>query len=456
MDEFDETVDKILSARGYHMKAAAGAWAALARAAVNSRDRLESIAGETSQEPGVGLAELADRLGSVGGWGGGAAELALTISRQLSHAGEESDKAAERALSLRKEMEKERDAQSGKAEDASGGDGGNPNLQADKGVAMHEQRMEKLRERAADELKALSEAFAGVKGGSAPPAPEVESGAGAGPSAGAAMPTGGNTATAEGAGGPMVKAANGADIGAGSYPHSSVVGPGNGDFSGWVKSPNTGFLVDPATGREFDPTSGRWIDPVTGKPFGEVTDYATRLSGISGGAGGLTDSTGPGLVATGGAGGGGTSHLAGMYGGTVPPSIANAGPAQHQMTQQAARNLAHRAGVATSFASRESEQGGRPFRPPPGAAAHAVPAVAAAPGGRGPRLFGERPDTWRGRAADAASRHGLTGQPGPSSGATAASRREGEENRRPNSAASTEDPSVWRAERQAGTGVLGE
>ncbi|WP_219806295.1 hypothetical protein, partial [Streptomyces sp. SM12] len=50
----------------------------------------------------------------------------------------------------------------------------------------------------------------------------------------------------------------------------------------------------------------------------------------------------------------------------MPPSVGNSGPARGQMMNQAARNLRHRAGVASRFATHESAQGGRPFTPPPG------------------------------------------------------------------------------------------
>uniref|UniRef100_UPI001D13082D hypothetical protein n=1 Tax=Streptomyces otsuchiensis TaxID=2681388 RepID=UPI001D13082D len=88
------------------------------------------------------------------------------------------------------------------------------------------------------------------------------------------------------------EAANGSVIGAGQYPHARVLGPERGDFAGWVESPATGYLTDPATGREFDSVSGRWIDPVTGRPFGEVTEYASRLSGIGAGPGAVVGISG--------------------------------------------------------------------------------------------------------------------------------------------------------------------
>jgi hypothetical protein len=267
------------------------------------------------------------------------------------------------------------------------------------------------------------------------PAASAGGGAGAGEEAAAAAATAGpggsaasQAAASAGPGGsahaeatPDFEAPNGSAIGSGSYPDSSVLGPEAGDFAGWVQSPSTGHLVDPATGREFDPASGRWIDPVTGRPFGEVTEYATRLSGLAAGpgaiasAGGLATVSAGGLPGAGAAGPGGAAGMAGMaglaglYGGMIPPSIANAGAARQQVMGQAARTMGRRARVAANFALHEAARGGRPYLPPP------APVAA---GGRGPDPGAPEPRR--------------TGQP----------------------TALTEDPAVW-SPRPAGCGVLG-
>ncbi|MFE0877875.1 hypothetical protein ACFW4X_23975 [Streptomyces smyrnaeus] len=472
-DDFHKTIDVILSANDYAMKAAAGAWMALAGAATGSSDSLNGIAAETAAEPGIGLVELADRLGRVGGWGDGAAALAMSVSRQLQNAGEASSMAAERAQSLLLEYQNEVEARAGKEQDATSGGNGAVTLQADKALAMHGSRIEELRREAESERDTLVAVFGEVIGGNAPPAPEVGAAAGGGVPGGGAVPVGAGGGSAASAGGgtdaPTHLAANGAAIGTDAYPYSSVVGVDGGDFAGWVRSPNTGFLVDPATGREFDPVSGRWIDPLTGRPFGEVTDYATRLAGLGGGPGGLVGAGGVGLVAVGGGPAPAGSGFAGLYGGVLPPSLAHTGPAQPQLARQAAGNLAHKAEVANRFAAREAAQGGRPYLPPPGAGSQAAATArgAAAASRARPRLFGEPPDTWRARAADASARHRLAG-PAPAAGGAQGAARTGKGGDRrerrdsgtgSRSAADSsgkEADRTWCSTRRAGRGVLGE
>ncbi|OEU96383.1 hypothetical protein [Streptomyces oceani] len=414
--DFHKSVDAILSANGYAMKAAAGAWAALAGSATRSGDELRGVAESTAAEPGVGLPELADRLDQVGGWGTGAASLAMTISSQLRKAGDASSKAAERAHSLLAEYEAEEAASAEKGDDAASGGSVAP-VQADKAIAMHGGRKAQLAKEAAGELAGLDAVFGTVLGGTAPSAPEVGAASGAGsPGAAATHRAGGAEGPVAGGSGPTVLAANGATVGGGSYPYSSVVGPSGGDFAGWVESPNTGYLVDPATGREFDPATGRWIDPLTGKPFGAVTEYATQLAGLGGGPGALAGPSGVSLAALGGTAASGSAHLGGMYGGAVPPSIANGGASQARLGQQAFQNMSHKADVANRFATREAAQGGRPYMPPPAAGAGAAGAGAGtrrSGTGGGSRYLREQPSTWRARAADASARHRLAESPAP-------------------------------------------
>ncbi|MDT0321158.1 hypothetical protein [Streptomyces millisiae] len=521
---FYKHINDIMSARYFHMQAAAGAWMALARAAGAESGALSGTASEAEAEEGVGLLELADRMTAVSGWAEGAGAVARQIADQLSRAGERSAQATERAVELDVEFsevnawEEERIKQ----------------IDVGMGVIrtneVAEDRREMLRRQAEAELEALGEEFARVIGAEPPAAPEggaggdtfaaaASGGGGGGGSAvgGGAAVGGGGYAVAGGGGGggagaggvvqPDYQAPNGSVIGSGEYPGSRVQGPEQGDFAGWVQSPNTGHLVDPATGREFDPVAGRWIDPVTGQPFGDVTEYATRLSGIG---------AGPGAVATTGglaglAAGGGAASLAGLYGGIMPPSVGHSGPARGQMVQQATRNLARRAQVASRFALHEAGQGGRPFVPPPGAAAGrggaagqrvgvggrgvaqrsgvAFPAgqrtagaaaralapgpAGSAAGGRGQqatrgnaaragsraRAVGEPAATWRSGGRDASARHGLTGRPGntppPSPGAKRSDRDSEERGKTGKPTDLTEDPAVWASNRNASNGVLG-
>ncbi|MEE1926734.1 hypothetical protein V1J52_00810 [Streptomyces sp. TRM 70351] len=446
-DDFHDIADTICSPSEYAMRAAAGAWTALAGAASQSQGRLRTIAEDTAAEPGVGLLDLADRLDTVGGWGAGAGAVAAGIAQQLQTAAEATAKAVERALHLEERYEESHRLHRETAA-----------ADVTTAASMHAQRMQKLKDEARDELDALSAVYATVTGGTAPSAPEVGSaGLGGGPT-GRAAPAGGHGGE-DARPAAYVTTASGGRIGVGEYPYSSVVGPEGGDFAGWVRSPGTGFLVDPATGREFDTVTGRWIDPVTGRPFGDVTEYATRLAGLGGGPGPLAGPGGVG-VAPAGAGGvvGTPSAFAGLYGGTVPPSVAHSGPAQQQVARQASRSLAERARVADRYAAREAAQGGRPYVPPPGAGGQrpAQGGRSGAPTGGGRRAApGEPAATWRGRAADAAARHRLAGPP-PAPAAARTAPGQGRERRRAPGPGLTEDASVWRPAGPATPGVLGQ
>ncbi len=453
-DGFHSTIDALLSPNEYRMRAAAGAWTALAGAATQSNDRLRSISEDATAEPGVGLVDLAERLDRVGGWGADAGAVALTIARQLQVAGDGTAQIAEAALDLEREYAAQEEARDAKAEDAAN----HGWIRADQGVAMHSGRMAQLADRADGYLDELNSLYAMVTGGNAPAAPEVGSASGGAPGGGAPRAAG---AGADGLAQPAsyVGAPNGSQVGAGSYPHSSIVGPESGDFAGWVRSPGTGYLVDPATGREFDTVSGRWIDPVTGRPFGEVTEYATRLAGLGGGPGPLAGPAGVGLAAVGGGGGGPQAVFGGLYGGTVPPGIAHAGPARQQVARQAAQHLGRRADVAARYAAREAAQGGRPYVPPPGAGASggAPGRQGASTGVRRPAPAGAPASTWRPRAADAAARHRLTGPtPPPAPGAARSAARTERSAHAGRRTDLTEDPAVWRPRGQATGGVLGE
>ncbi|MFW6725080.1 hypothetical protein ACHZ98_34090 [Streptomyces sp. MAR4 CNY-716] len=392
--EFDEAVGKIRSAQHTAIQIAAGTWLALAGAAAKESGSLEGTMAEAAAQDGAGLLELADRLGSTRSFADGAASVARQIADQLLRAAQRSAQATERAEDLEDRIGAIRGEQATRA--ATGRDG-RAAIQADQ---LAEADKRKLADEARGELNRLGTAFAEVIGGDAPAAPGGGAGFGEAPGAAAGAGGGGAAAAdagAAGAGAASYTAPNGAVVGAGEYPYARVLGPHSGDFAGWVQSPTTGFLVDPATGREFDPVAGRWIDPVTGQPFGEVTEYATRLSGLAAGPGAATPAggtTGGGL--TGGdalAGGAAAAGLAGLYGGVMPPSVGHTGPARPQLLRQAVANLGHRARVATGFAMREAAQaGGRPFTPPP-APANGARGTQAQRAGRVP------PNTARARGA---------------------------------------------------------
>lgn len=480
--EFLMAVSDIASTQHVRMSEAAGAWIALAAAAHEDGGSLSQTADNAAVSPGTGMLEMADRVAGASGWAGGAAGVSQQISRQLAHASEASAVAYERAQTLLEQYREVSQTAQGLQEEESKTPANHEGLQQANG------EKKRLRDEAVAELERLGRAFALVSGGEVPTAPEGGSGAGAG---GIGQP-GGSAIGAAGGSGAMMTAANGSQVGVGDYPHSRVLGPDKGDFAGWVKSPSTGFLVDPATGREFDSVTGRWIDPVTGRPFGEVTEYATRLSGLGAGSGAIAYGAG-GQAAAIGAGAG----LAGLYGGTMPPSVGNTGPARSQMANQAMRNLGQKANVARRFAMHEAGQGGRPFNPPPGASSQRGagqsgrgagaqgrgttrtargalgPNSAARPPGPGASAHGSRSQsrsttstprgravsepasTWRNRKPDVAARHQLAAP--PAGGAARGQQSRSDE--KPSTGKPTElteNPDVWASSRSASSGVLGD
>ncbi|MDT0341285.1 hypothetical protein [Streptomyces litchfieldiae] len=414
--EFQRVIAQIRSAKEYKIRTASGAWRTLASAGDTETAALASTAGGAAAEQGVGLRELCDRLTQMTDFTSATAAMAQQVSDQLL----EAERATVTALQAAHDLE-QRFNERGAAIP--------PSPQA---AAAFETFVVGLTAEAQTVLDTLGESYAGVIAGEAPTAPRsggpgapaapmapgpaqatpaAAGAAPAGPAGAAAGPAGGAEATAAAA---DHQAANGSAVGSGEYPHSSVMGPEQGDFAGWTRDPSTGYLVDPATGREFDPATGRWIDPVTGKPFGEATEYAARLSGLGTGSGGLASPAGLALVG-GGAGSGGAGGLAGLYGGVLPPSVAHAGPARGQALEQAMRNMNQRAQLSTHMAMREAAQGGRPFMPPPGMAGMGA---------------------------------GGAGRSGQGRGAA------GGQNRRFTDL--TEDPEVWAPRRGAALGVLGE
>ncbi|WP_062214265.1 hypothetical protein [Streptomyces sp. NBRC 109706] len=468
-ERFHGIVNDIYSARHVRMYAAGAAWTALAGAGTSENDRLAGAAETAAAEPGVGLIELSDRMIGTASWAAGASAVAMQIAGQLQAAGDAAAVATEEALFLEERFDEA-------SQPLGGPDVGFAAVEA---AGWQSEERARLVAEAQSSLDRLAASFAAVTGGNAPAAPGGGAGGGVsgGGMAGGVAGVGGGMAggvagVAGGMVGSMVPAANGGMVGVGDYPHGRLLGPERGDFAGWLHSPGTGFLVDPATGREFDPQSGRWIDPVTGQPFGAVTEYAARFSGLGVGPGSIV--TTGGLAAT-GAGAAGLTGLAGLYGGMMPPSIGPTGPARGQMARQAVRNLGQRAHVASRFAMHEAGQGGRPFTPPPGAAAHR-PGTRAAAAGRGlapppastgaaagrraqaagaprGRALNERGGVWAARARDAGARHQLA--PPPAAGRTTPRPSDA---RRPDARPTdlTEDPDVWTGQRRAARGVLGE
>ncbi|WP_052851278.1 hypothetical protein [Streptomyces avicenniae] len=387
---FDDAINRILSARYMHMQAAAGAWRALAAAAGAEGSALAGTARATAAEEGVGLLELSDRISAASGWAEGAGQAAVRIADQLQQAADHSARAAEKAIELDDQFF---EVEQRLEERIRVIDVGMGVIRASE-VATTQKT--ELKNQALVVLDGLSDEFSRVIGEEPPPAPEGGSGDGGvqnsaafggGGAVGAAAAYAANrggggrsVASVSGGGGGGARRAgyvapNGASVGEGDYPGSSVVGPEGGDFAGWVQSPSTGHLVDPATGREFDPSTGQWIDPNTGEGWGAETDYSGRYSGLGNGPGAVAGGAGviPGLVGGGAAlvpglvGGAGGGNIGGWYGGAVPPSIANAGPARQQMTQQALQNMGRQARVANSLGIHQAAQGGRPYLPPPGA-----------------------------------------------------------------------------------------
>ncbi|WP_129842967.1 hypothetical protein [Streptomyces sp. RFCAC02] len=520
---FDSAVNKILSARYYHMQAAAGAWTALAQAAGVESSALTSQAGSTALEPGVGLIALADRIEATGGWAESAGQTAQVIAEQLRSASDSAAAAAERALELDDQYWEVEQWETDRINTLDVGMGVvQTNLVAN-------ERKNALKTEALNVLNNLGDDFSRVIGAEPPPAPGGGSGGTGSVGDGITPVASGDTLSAVGSGVSSTadyQTPNGAYVGSGTYPGSRVVGPEGGDFAGWVQSPSTGNLVDPATGREYDPSTGQWIDPNTGLGFGQAGDQSGRWEGLGTGPGtvpgavpgGYPGVASPGLTTPGltpgalpGYSGSGIADLGPWYNGQVPPSIAQSGPARSQMTQQALNNMGRRARVANSFAWREAAQGGRPYTPPPGAAAAGrqgygpgrsgqaagrggtggvraggvgagrvgaggvragmAPPGAAAHGanardggrrtgvaGRGTALR-EPARTWRSGVKDVSAGSRLAGRSttAPPVGAGARNQRDKDEKARQFGPTElTEDPSVWTSSRPATHGVLGE
>jgi hypothetical protein len=225
---------------------------------------------------------------------------------------------------------------------------------------------------------------------------------------------------------------------------SGAVGPQSGPYAGWVQDPTTGNLVDPATGREVD-AGGRFVDPVTGEPFGDPSEYASRLEGLQGGvgpAGGGPAGLPPAPTGIGPATGTGMGAIAGYYGGMIPPSLAGPNPAASQLRQKAKENLELRADTAQRYAAiatgQGQSQGGHPYAyMPPMAGMGAVPPGAGARRGRttrhGKAMVTEPASVW------GATGRGARGKPREKSGGTEL----------------VEDADVWTGQTAAGSGVLG-
>ncbi|MDA3647490.1 hypothetical protein LZ318_34050 [Saccharopolyspora indica] len=431
---FQEAVSLIDSVSYVSIKAAGFAWQGLAAAAGADASRLTGIEGAVLGDPGEGHAELAAGLNRVSGWAGDAGDFAARVGEQLLVAGD----VGAAVFANRVELESEYD--SIKDRMAAAPDVGN--------AAMRDaDQLAALTEKINSEVARLADAFHGIQPGSPAAAPGSGGGGGGAPAI---------VAPGSGGGGapPLALAANGTSVGAGDYPGSSVLGPEKGDFAGWVTDPRSGHLVDPATGREYDPASNRWIDPVTGKPFGDVAHYATNLQGVSGG---MPTSLGTGAgVGIGALGTGmGLSALGGLYGGTLPPSLAQHNAASGQLGQQALRGLANKAHLATRIAVHEAGGGGRPFGMP---ASHAPTQTQQAPRAAMATRGREVASAWASRPKPAADRHGLGGSAVRSAGGpppTGSAARPSKPDRKANPSALEED-SLWQPTARGLRGVLGD
>ncbi|TDC78958.1 hypothetical protein, partial [Streptomyces hainanensis] len=163
---FYKSINDIMSARYFHMRAAAGAWMALARAAGAESGALSGSASEAESQEGLGLLELADRMNAVSGWAEGAGAVAQQIADQLSRAGERSAQATERAVELDVEFSEVNAWEQQRIDVIDVGMG------VIRTNEVADDRRDALRRQAEAVLDALGDEFARVIGAEPPPAPE--------------------------------------------------------------------------------------------------------------------------------------------------------------------------------------------------------------------------------------------------------------------------------------------
>ena len=462
---FYDAYDVIQSGQPYSLKDVADTWRNFAGACQSAADQLKGTSAMVTAQQGTPYQNFGDRAAPVANWMNQVAGQANTVAGGLSNAGAVGTSAQMEAAQQKAVVDQ-------KINQIVGPDGALSMAKVN-GMNAAEAAGAAVLNPAIDKWSAAYNAF---NPGQVQPAPVNNGGSGAGPaptSTSGGSGSSGSGSTSGGAPGaapvatpsanashPAASSGTGGSTG-GDYPNSSVVGPNGGDFAGWVKDPRTGYLIDPSTGQEYDPTSARWVDPVTGKPFGDLTQYSSRLEGLSGGV--------PGQLALGGGGGnvsvdplfsgGGTP----LFGGTIPPSLNPTNPAYTQLAQTASNSMAAKAYAANSLAIKEAEQGGRPYVPPMQAGVGGFGGGGSA--ARRARYLSEPESTWTGRAGSAAKAKAgsvddevegtTTGQRGYVPGMQAGRGEKDRSKLRENPDWLVEDD-VWSTGQQAGRGVLGE
>ncbi|MCE7001603.1 hypothetical protein LWC34_01910 [Kibdelosporangium philippinense] len=357
---YSEACEILESGQPYSLRAVGNAWRNFAAACRTAASHTKGTADEVTAQYGAPYQNFGARAVPIATWLETIAKQADTVAAGLSNAGDVGT-AAQWTKSKQEHEFNARVDQIVGPEDALSGSR----------MAAIKRAEEQAAEVLSVEIDKWSQAYAAFNPGDVPPVPATNGGTGTTTSTGStgtADSTGSTDAVRPVVGDPPPGSTDrpGTDNkelpGKTDFPESSVVGKDGGDFQGWVKDPTTGFLVDPGSGREFDPVSGKWIDPVTGKPFGDVTQYASRLEGLEGGVsttGGLLGGFGgvtPALMTSGAVGS--------LYGGVVPPSLAAMNPAVAQLGAKAANDMAAKAFAAQQLGLREAAQGGRPFFPP--------------------------------------------------------------------------------------------
>ncbi|SMD07211.1 hypothetical protein [Kibdelosporangium aridum] len=359
---YSEACDILESGQPYSLRTVGNAWRNFAAACRAAASHTKGTADEVTAQYGAPYQNFGARAVPIATWLETIAKQADTVAAGLSNAGEVGT-AAQWTKSKQEHEFNTRVNQIVGPEDALSGSR----------MAAIKRAEEQAAEVLSGEIDKWSQAYTAFNPGDVPPVPATNGGTGttttsstsSGTTGTTGVPTattGGDPTGTTGTDRPGTDSKHVPDPGRTDFPESSVVGKEGGDFQGWVKDPTTGFLVDPGSGREFDPVSGKWIDPVTGQPFGDVTQYASRLEGLEGGVsttGGLLGGFGgvtPALMTSGAVGS--------LYGGAVPPSLAAMNPAVAQLGAKAANDMAAKAYAAQQLGLREAAQGGRPFVPP--------------------------------------------------------------------------------------------
>lgn len=467
--DFYDAYDVIQSGQPYSLKQVADTWRNFAAACQSAADQLKGTSDMVTAQQGTPYQNFGARATPVANWMTQVSNQANTVGTGLANAGAVGSGAQMEAHEQYATVSQKIDKIIGPDDALSMGKVNGMKAAEAAGAAVLNPQIDKW-----------SAAYTSFNPGTVPPAPVTNGGSGShtstatstsdGPGA-TGNTTGTTTSTQQTSSTETQQRPIATDLnqqnppappGKDDYPHSSVIGSDGKDFSGWVKDPRTGYLIDPSSGQEYDPTSGRWVDPVTGKPFGDVTQYSSRLEGLSGGTGSMTL----------GGGGGGVSvdplfSLGGkpLFGGAVPPSLNPANPAYSQLAQTAGNSMAAKAYAANALAMQEAQQGGRPYVPPMQAGVGGGVGGSASRARRGAGLT-EPASTWTGRtgaaakararaAAAAASESEGSGQRGYVPGMQAGKGEKDKDKLRENPDWLVEDD-VWSSGRHAARGVLGE